>query len=336
LFVFELLPGGTLADRLAGGGALPPAAGRRLALDILAALAAAHEHGIVHRDVKPGNLLFDAAGNAKLGDFGGAHLADFGQTQTGGFLGTLAYMSPEQITGASIGFSADLYALGATLYEALTGRPPFLGPDLVAQHIAETPPAPSAINPALHASHDGTLLRALAKHPGDRFPSAFEMAEAVAAWPTEAAAVASDVAVDAAPRASITDPPSEPYDARAVPEREVWRTPDARLLVRWDPRTARDVLVEEHTEPVADADLDRLRRLAAAGGPFVQRVLRLSDDRRLIWYETIPGDRLPLTDLTSSEHHLLAGPLASLPLDTARAFVRTPGGPVLLVVASEP
>ena len=140
LFVFELMPGGTLADRLATTGALTPAAARRLALDLLAALGAAHERGIVHRDVKPANVFFDAAGNAKLGDFGGAHLADFGQTQSGGFLGTLAYMSPEQISSAPIGAAADLYALGATLFEALTGRPPFLGPDLVGQHLGEAPP----------------------------------------------------------------------------------------------------------------------------------------------------------------------------------------------------
>src|SRR4051812_28930855 len=160
LFVFELMPGGTLAERLATTGALTPAAGRRLALDLLAALGAAHERGIVHRDVKPANVFFDAAGNAKLGDFGGAHLADFGQTQSGGFLGTLAYMSPEQISNAPIGAAADLYALGATLFEALTGRPPFLGPDLVGQHLGEAPPAATDLRPALGAAHDETLRRA--------------------------------------------------------------------------------------------------------------------------------------------------------------------------------
>ncbi len=137
LFVFELMAGGTLQDRLAAGGALSPAAGRRLALELLAALDAAHERGIIHRDIKPANVFFDAAGNAKLGDFGAAHLVDFGQTQTGGLVGTIAYMAPEQITGATIGAAADLYALGVTLFEALTGRAPFLGPDIVAQHLGE-------------------------------------------------------------------------------------------------------------------------------------------------------------------------------------------------------
>ena len=185
LFVFELMTGGTLADRLATQGPLPLVGARRLALDLLAALSAAHERGIVHRDVKPANVFYDAAGNAKLGDFGSAHLADFGQTQTGGFFGTVAYMSPEQITGASIGYSADLYALGATLVEALTGRPPFFGPDLVAQHLGEAPPRPSERRPTLSPSHDQVLMRALAKVPGERFASAIEMAEAVLAWPTD-------------------------------------------------------------------------------------------------------------------------------------------------------
>ena len=142
LFVFELMTGGTLADRLAIHGPLPLVGARRLALDLLAALGAAHERGIVHRDVKPANIFYDAAGNAKLGDFGSAHLADFGQTQTGGFFGTVAYMSPEQITGAPIGYSADLYALGATLVEALTGKPPFFGPDLGRPAPGRASPAP--------------------------------------------------------------------------------------------------------------------------------------------------------------------------------------------------
>ena len=96
LFVFELMAGGTLADRLATRGPLSPAAGRRMALELLAALDAAHERGIIHRDIKPANVFFDAAGNAKLGDFGAAHLVDFGQTQTGGLVGTSRTWRPSR------------------------------------------------------------------------------------------------------------------------------------------------------------------------------------------------------------------------------------------------
>ncbi len=327
LFVFELMTGGTLADRLVSRGPLPLVGARRLALDLLAALGAAHERGIVHRDVKPANVFYDAAGNAKLGDFGSAHLADFGQTQTGGFFGTVAYMSPEQITGAPIGYSADLYALGATLVEALTGRPPFFGPDLVAQHLGEAPPRPSERRPGLSPLHDEVLMRALAKAPGERFASALEMAEAVGAWPTDGAAAAPDSstelpAVRATPLAEGPAP---------MVERELWRTGDARLVQRHDPRTAREVLIEEHASPIDSAALQELRELAAAGGPQVQRLLRLDAERREIWYEVVEGEPQPLDALTAAERAAVAGPLARLPAARTRAFARTPAGPVLLV-----
>src|SRR5262249_38992427 len=114
------------------------------------------------------NVFFDARGTAKLGDFGVAHLVDLGQTQTGGLIGTLAYMSPEQITGASISVAADLYALGVTLFEAITGRLPFLGPDFVAQHLGEPPPAASAAGEGVAAGWDPILAGLLVKNPQDR------------------------------------------------------------------------------------------------------------------------------------------------------------------------
>ena len=323
LFAFELMTGGTLADRLAADGPLSAAAARRLALDLLAALGAAHERGIVHRDVKPANVFYDAAGNAKLGDFGSAHLADFGQTQTGGFFGTVAYMSPEQITGAPIGYAADLYALGATLVEALTGEPPFLGPDLVAQHLGEPAPAVTARRPDLGVRHDDVLARALAKAPGERFASAIEMAEAIAAWPVEEAAPG--------PIAARVARVPEPDAETPPPERELGRIAGARLLLRHDPRTAREVLVEERAEAFAGDALDELRRVAAAGGPRVQRILRLSDDRRAVWYEVVAGPRQPVERLTPVERAAMAEALAALPAGRARFFARTAAGPVVLV-----
>jgi eukaryotic-like serine/threonine-protein kinase len=330
LFVFELMPGGTLAERLAAHGPLTPAAGRRLALDLLAALGAAHERGIVHRDVKPANVFFDAAGNAKLGDFGGAHLVDFGQTQSGGFLGTLAYMSPEQISNAPIGAAADVYALGATLFEALVGRPPFLGPDLVGQHLGEPPPSAAALRAALSPMHDHVLARALAKGPADRFASAIEMADAVAAWPVAAADGGGAQAIDderaATPARGIA------VDGEADDhERALWVTSGGSLARRRDARTAREVVVERRDEPLGDDALAALRRVAAAGGPYVQRVLRLSEDRRTIWYEALPGDPQPLAALTDAERAAVSGALAALPAGAARRFARTTTGPVLLV-----
>ena len=167
--VMEYLPGGSLAQRLGSGEQLAPPQVRRMALDIIGGLEAAHHRGVVHRDVKPANVFFDARGTAKLGDFGVAHLVDLGQTQTGGLIGTLAYMSPEQITGAPISIAADLYALGITLFESLANRLPFLGPDFVAQHLGETAAArvdhhAEGLDPAWDPILDGLLV----KNPRER------------------------------------------------------------------------------------------------------------------------------------------------------------------------
>jgi serine/threonine protein kinase len=97
----------------------------RVALRLLHALETLHRHGVVHRDVKPSNVLFDAAGQARLGDLGAAHLGDLGATVTGGLVGSLPYMAPEQMTGAPVSASTDLYALGCVIFEMLTGQAPF-------------------------------------------------------------------------------------------------------------------------------------------------------------------------------------------------------------------
>jgi serine/threonine-protein kinase len=326
--VLEHLPGGTLAEALARGGPLGAASVRRLALDLLAGLGAAHRSGIVHRDVKPANVFFDGAGNAKLGDFGAAHLLDYGHTQTGSFVGTLAYLSPEQITGGGIGFPADLYGLGATLYEALTGQPPFLGPDIVGQHLSETAALPSALRPGLAPPHDQVLLRALAKAPADRYPSADAMAEAIAHWPAEdregpvrgVEAAQSDVRIVEAPA-----PPSE---------RPLGRTPRGHLALLSDPAIGREVLVETLDAPMGPEELVRLRDLAAAGGPRVQRILAVTADGLGITYESLDGEVVRLGELRAEEAALLEhewGPLG-MPATAERRVARTAGGPVILLV----
>jgi serine/threonine-protein kinase len=327
LMVLEHLPGGTLAETLARGGPLGPASVRRLALDVLAGLGAAHRSGIVHRDVKPANVFFDGAGNAKLGDFGAAHLLDFGHTQTGSFVGTLAYLSPEQITGGGIGFPADLYGLGATLYEALTGQPPFLGPDIVGQHLSESPALPSARRPGLAAAHDQILLRALAKAPADRFPSTDAMAEAIAEWPAE------DVGGPAKAKEAdetdvlIVEEPAPPS------ERPLGRTTRGRLALVSDSVIGREVLVESLDAPLGTEELVRLRDLAAAGGPRVQRILAVTSDGLGITYESLDGEVVQVHELTATEAAALEaewGPLGLTASD--RRVARTAGGPVILLV----
>ena len=170
-------------------------------------------------------------------------------------------------------------------------------------------------------------MRALAKEPGARFASAIEMAEAVASWPTEGAAA--QTATELPPAATM--PPTEIPESAPTIERELWRTSDARLVLRHDPRTARELLVEEHASPIDSAALQELREVAAAGGPQIQRLLRLDADRRAIWYEVVEGDPQPLEALTLAERAAIAVPLARLPAGRRRAFVRTPAGPVVLV-----
>jgi tetratricopeptide (TPR) repeat protein len=328
LMVLEHLPGGTLGEALARGGPLGVASARRLALDLLAGLATAHRSGIVHRDVKPANVFFDGAGNAKLGDFGAAHLLDFGHTQTGSFVGTLAYLSPEQITGGGIGFPADLYGLGATLYEALTGQPPFLGPDIVGQHLSEQPALPSTLRPGLALAHDHVLLRALAKAPGDRFPSADAMAEAIAQWPAEDPGGVAAVS----PAESGDLPVTE--EVPLASERPLGRTHRGRLALVSDPAIGREVLIETLDEPLGTEELVRLRDLAAAGGPRVQRILAVTADGLGITYESLDGAVARLGELPAEVAASLQGEWAPLGMPPApeRRVALTAGGPVILLV----
>jgi serine/threonine-protein kinase len=355
MFVMEHMPGATLAERLTREGALDPGVVRRLALDLLAALGAAHERGIVHRDVKPANILFDAAGNAKLADFGTAHLADFGQTQTGGLMGTVAYMSPEQIAGSSIGPAADLYATAVTLFEALTGRLPFPGPDIVAQHLGQRPPSAGRVRVAvdgvvLDARHDAVLERALEKAPAQRFASADEMAEAIRGWPRRThvpgrlpprpAPAAADTATAPAPAtdgasASRVGFEPDPGAAAAAPlgavtgSRERIGRSRAGLLHRGeDPRLERRVLIERR-EISLDADpaaLQHIRNLASAGGPFVQRVLGISADGREVIYEWIEGPRVPLPAVAPPWREVLAELASSLALEPSDSFSSASAG----------
>jgi serine/threonine-protein kinase len=348
ILVLEYLPGGTLATAMAQHGRLDPPAVRRLALELLSALAASHRAGIVHRDVKPANVFFDAAGNAKLADFGASHLADFGGTQTAGFIGTLAYLSPEQISGAPIGPGADLYGLGVTLFEALTGRLPFLGPDIVGQHLSEPPPPASGLYPALSTTHDEVLLRALAKRPGDRYPSADAMTEAVRAWPATSQwpplrlpARQRDRTPTPTPRPPPAgDPGDVPTAVEPAAREPLGPTARGQLFAARDARVGRRVLVEELDVPLSAPEKTALAALARAGGPLVQRVLALGEDQRSIVYEANEGPLAPAGALPPDAQARLAPGFAALeaagiPLPDGRPVALGPAGPVIQVVAPE-
>ncbi len=183
--VMERLPGATLADRLRDGPMDEPAT-RRLASEVLGALAAAHAAGIVHRDVKPSNILWARDGSAKVADFGIAKgLEPLIDTQTGDLtgtnlvIGTPAYLAPERLAGERATPSSDLWSLGAVLYEALAGTRPFSRATALVQDPERPEPVPievrrPGVDPLLAAAID----RALARHPAQRFASAAEMAAA--------------------------------------------------------------------------------------------------------------------------------------------------------------
>jgi tRNA A-37 threonylcarbamoyl transferase component Bud32 len=177
--VMELLEGDTLADRLAGGP-LPPAEAARIGAAVADALDAAHSQGIIHRDIKPSNVLLTPAGEVKVMDFGIAAAADETHSTTGGGLyGTAAYISPERAAGQAATPAADLYSLGAVLYELLTGRPPFLAdsPVLVVRaHLHERPRPVRELAPWVPARLADACEAALAKDPAQRPSSAAALA----------------------------------------------------------------------------------------------------------------------------------------------------------------
>jgi eukaryotic-like serine/threonine-protein kinase len=179
----EYVPGRTLKEVLRERGRFAPAAALDIMTGVLDGLAAAHASGIVHRDVKPENVLLTTDGRLKVADFGLARAqASAGQTRAGLLIGTVAYLPPEQVTGDSIGPRSDVYSAGVMLFELLTGRQPFTGESPIAiayQHVNQDVPAPSALVPGIPAAVDQLVLAATSRDPALRPADAGEFARAV-------------------------------------------------------------------------------------------------------------------------------------------------------------
>jgi serine/threonine protein kinase len=255
--VTELMSGGDVEGLLEkAGGALSLATTLDFAKGVCRGLAFAHAQGVVHRDLKPGNVWLTSEGVAKIGDFGLAVALDRSRLTTHGLMvGTVAYMPPEQALGGEVTPQADLYSLGAMLYELVTGRPPFQSDDptaVISQHI-NTPP----VAPSWHSEHcppdlEGLILHLLAKVPADRPASAQAVLEAL----------------DVVPRNVIQIEPMESVDGCLMAEGAVWTA----LIVEGEPGSECEapvggVAVGGGVRPLGEQRADEAFRLAVGAWP---------------------------------------------------------------------
>jgi eukaryotic-like serine/threonine-protein kinase len=200
--VMEYVEGRTLRDVLKDQGRLPIRRAMEITAEVCGALDFSHRNGIVHRDVKPANVMITPTGAVKVMDFGIARALSSNAatvTQTAAVIGTAQYLSPEQARGEPVDARSDVYSTGCLLYELITGNPPFVGDSPVAvayQHVRENAVAPSAINPEIPRALDSIVMKALAKNPLNRYQSAGEMRadlqRALADQPVAAEAVMTD------------------------------------------------------------------------------------------------------------------------------------------------
>jgi eukaryotic-like serine/threonine-protein kinase len=270
--VMELVDGDTLAERIARGGPLPWQHAFAIAEQVAAALSAAHTHGVVHRDVKPANILIDRAGRVKVTDFGIARAARATTlTRPGMVLGSANYVAPEQAQGNPVGPAADLYSLGCVLFESVTGTTPYQGRSAVAiatQHVSAPVPDPRDHVADLPEPAARLIMRSLGKQPDDRFPSAASMAAALhdARLGRDPSAPSDDQTV-ALPALHLPDPVDGP-DGPDVPG---GAAPEAitTTLPRAEPAAGRGVV-------------GRGREAAAGGG----------DTPPMAWAR-VPGDERP-------------------------------------------
>ena len=179
--VMEYVNGPSVSEVLKRDGPFKPKRAAEIASDVASALAAANSVGVIHRDIKPGNIMLSPDGRAKVTDFGIARLAhdpDNELTKVGSVMGTATYFSPEQAQGFSLDGRSDLYSLGAVLFEMLTGRPPFTADTPIAiayKHVQERPPRPASIVPGVPLAIEAITLRLLTKNPESRYDNAQQL-----------------------------------------------------------------------------------------------------------------------------------------------------------------
>jgi eukaryotic-like serine/threonine-protein kinase len=237
----EFLEGEELRELMKPGAPLPVVRAVEIAAEVADGLGYAHEHGVVHRDVKPANIMILQSGPAKITDFGIARMRTAEvRTQTGVVLGSPRYMSPEQVAGKRAEPRSDIFSLGVIFYEMLTGKAAFTGDDITSvmyQILNVVPPPPSSVNPAVPQLLDFIVAKALAKTPEDRYQSSTELARDL--------------------HESAKSLPASPASAAGRPAAQPKLDPQARALVRSLPGERRGDIVGAATEPAPTLGLSK-------------------------------------------------------------------------------
>jgi serine/threonine protein kinase len=251
--VMQLVHGENVREILQRRGPLPEAEALDIGGQVAAALDAAHHQGLVHRDIKPHNILIDETGHVEVVDFGIVHAIGVSDlTQTGAVAGTPQYLSPEQAQHLPLDGRSDLYSLGVVLYEMLVGRPPFVGDSMIEvamQHLRDIPIPPREIRPEISPATNAIVMKALAKNPNERFDSAAEMRQAMVG------------VMSGAQTASDDTVPNVLVERRSIPVPEPVAEPVAEPIVA-TARTASTRRTESHDFPRAAAPTATRRPLA--------------------------------------------------------------------------
>lgn len=280
--VMQYVGHGSLADA-AQGQPLTLSQVRQVLLDVLDGLQHAHTAGVLHRDLKPQNLFVSPTGRTLIGDFGVAFLQGLGATQTESFVGTLAYMAPEQLGGQPLSVATDLYALGVTTFQLLTGLLPFAGPDFVEQHLRAPAPDPRELRPTLPTAWAELIRRALQKPMSARFASCDAMRTAVLKLPTDDLEDTSWLSrSQQKPPATLTEQQQVSQAKAQLPATatELYRTTHSRVFLSSDSQLNRPLLIERYQagvlqSPTAASHRSWLQHFARLGGPGLQRILRI-------------------------------------------------------------
>ena len=291
-FAMDYLPQG-LADRLNVMNTLPESMLIRMGIDVASALGFAHREGVIHRDIKTDNILFDDHGNAVVADFGIARAVSGYAEQTGTnmVVGTPQYFSPEQARGLQLDGRADLYSLGVTLYKAATGGLPFAGTDwyeIARQHVEDKPPKPRTLNPQISRELERVILICLEKDPNDRFPTGESLAEElvhILAERGETAAIRTSSAVPAANTLSTPIPAPRFRRRMGTFTRAMWIAGGAVLLLAIG-------AVTRFGRNDAGADARPAATTTRPGGPVTAGVTSVVKGRRVLSVDVPPGAQL--------------------------------------------